>query len=137
MPITKNKNSFLTVAALLSCSKLLACGDEGSAPSIRDLHFAPNVIAVQELSAITASFVVEDPDGDANTFYVKLTGPDGATQTQGPHDIAEALKEAYVDVNFQMALLSPSAGEISFEIWATDEAEHESNRLIGTLQANQ
>jgi ABC-type amino acid transport substrate-binding protein len=122
----------MLLAALLGagCSE-----DSGAAPTIGDLTLQTTSVVVGQQATVSGQFTFSDPDGDVESFSVTVTAPTGASQTVGPQAIQNA--EGVTDGPVSLAVVfNPGvAGDYGLEVWVTDSAGNDSNRLTGTVTA--
>lgn len=126
-----------SVLLALSLAVLTAgCGDDpdaGTAPTISDLTYSPSSGTVGTQINVSGQFYFEDLDADVSGLGVELELPDGSTQSlpttapQGTRGVNAGT------IMFALAIIPPTAGTYTFEIWLTDDGANASNRLSGTL----
>ena len=125
-------------AALLVAAALLGgCSDEdpGTAPAISDLTYDPASGTAGAQVTITGQFTFSDPDADVESYTIELAGPGNLAQTIGPQVLQGAAGVNSGPITLALMLGPPVAGTYSFDVWLTDAAGNESNRLTGTFVA--
>jgi hypothetical protein len=118
---------------LVACLLLTACTDDGTPPEISALTYTPDTVTVGVASTVTGSIAFDDVDGDLSRLNVELIGPDSQL-----HSIPSANITALGDLKtgtlpFQMVFGPPTAGDYTFNIWISDDAGNDSNKLDGLL----
>jgi hypothetical protein len=112
------------------------CGeDSGTAPAISDLTLQTTSVVVGQQATVSGQFTFSDPDGDVESFSVTVTAPTGASQTVGPQAIQGAAGVTDGPVALALVFNPGVAGDYVLEVWVTDGAGNESNRLTGTVTA--
>jgi len=125
-------------AALLVAAALLGgCSDEdpGTAPAISDLTYDPASGTAGAQVTITGQFTFSDPDADVESYTIELAGPGNLAQTIGPQVLQGAAGQTSGSVGITLILTPPVAGDYTFDVWLSDVAGNESNRLTGTYTA--
>jgi hypothetical protein len=115
---------------------LAACTDDaGSAPTISNLTFGPDDVTAHQQVTIAGTFTFDDVDGDLAQLGVDVTMPDQSNQRLPMTDLRGVGLTTKGTLGFQMILVPPAAGDYAFELFVTDDEDHESNRLSGVLVA--
>jgi hypothetical protein len=123
-------------ALLFSMTMLAACTDDpGTAPTISNLTFDPETVIAGQQVTVTGTFTFDDADGDLAQLGVDVTMPDQTNQRLPMTDVRGVGETTRGTLGFQMTLVPPAVGDYQFELFLTDEEEHESNRLAGVLVA--
>ncbi|MGE0549851.1 MAG: hypothetical protein AB7O24_17050 [Kofleriaceae bacterium] len=106
----------------------------GEPPTISNLTFSPTSWVVGEQIALNASLSFHDPDGDVSELGFELRLPSGAIQPSAP-PIQGTLGQFDAGMSLAIVVVPPEPGPYSFELWVIDDAANESNRLLGTANA--
>ncbi|MEO1273535.1 MAG: hypothetical protein AAFX99_36075 [Myxococcota bacterium] len=128
-----------TLALSLLLLGATACGDEDedstTAPTISNLSYSPDTIAVGTSVNIDLGFDFSDPEADVERFAIDMTGPSGVVipAITGPVTGASGLSAGSLRV--LLALNAPVAGSYAFTLVVEDSAGNTSNGLSGTLTA--
>jgi hypothetical protein len=127
--------------ALLVTLEVLACGcaadDEGGTPpSISDLSLSPTSLSTGQQNVVTGTFAFEDDDADVLELDVDLELPDGTRQSLPATDVQDSAGDAVGTITLTLAIVPPSPGRYTFQLWLVDAAGGESNRLEGVAQAD-
>jgi hypothetical protein len=124
---------------LLAATLLFAtacASDDGTPPAITGLTYSPMTATHGVVVTVTGSFTFDDDDGDLADLHGELTLPDQTKQSLPKADIRALGDMKTGTLGFQLQALPPTVGSYKFQLWVTDDADNESNRLDGTLTAN-
>lgn len=122
------------LAALLFTS---ACAsDDGTAPAITALTYAPMTATHGVALTITGTFTFDDSDGDLAELGGDVTLPDQSKMNFQTTDIRNVGDMKQGTLGFQMQVVPPTAGMYKFSLFVTDDGGNDSNRLEGTLTVN-
>jgi len=121
-------------AALLFTS---ACAsDDGTAPAITALTYAPMTATHGVATTVTGTFTFDDDDGDLAELGGEVTLPDQSKMSFQKTDIRNVGDTKQGTLSFQLSFIPPAAGTYQFALFVTDEGGNVSNRLDGTLTVN-
>ncbi|MEE8408796.1 MAG: hypothetical protein V3T05_04255 [Myxococcota bacterium] len=124
------------VVAIAIC--LAGCGsedDSSGAPVLSNLTYSPQTITAGSLTTINGTFDFTDADADVTTFSVSVTDPTSTTTTVGPNPAQNVLGKTVGTVGFSLLLNATTAGIYALELWMTDDAGQDSNKLSGNVTA--
>ncbi len=127
----------LSLAVVVALS-LAGCGSEddiGSAPVLTNFTYGPQTITAGQATTINGTFDFTDADADANTFWASVTDLAGTPDIAGPKPARDVFGKTAGPVDFHLLLNPTSAGTYTLELWMTDDAGHESNKLSGGVTA--
>lgn len=120
----------LAFLAFAACSS-----DSGSAPEIANLTYSPMTVTTGQASVVTGSITFADTDGDLAQLGAEVTLPDASKQSLPMTDLRGVGDMTEGTLAFQLSFVPPAAGAYRFALFITDDGDHESNRLEGTITA--
>lgn len=122
--------------SLLALALVTACAsDDGAAPAIAALAYGPSTVPAGQTTVVAGTFTFTDDDGDLAELGAEITLPDGSAQQLPMTALGNVGDMTSGTLGFQLSITPPVAGAYAFALWITDDAEHASNRLTGTLTA--
>ncbi len=116
---------------------LAACAsdDAGTAPMISSLTYTPMTVTVGQATTISGSIAFDDTDGDLDQLAADVALPDGSHQMLPMTDLQNVGDMTHGTIAFAMTLVPPAAGAYAFSLWITDDGDHDSNHLDGSVTA--
>ncbi len=126
------KNIVVILALVAGCSS----SDDGAAPTITQLTFAPATVPAGQQSTVSGTFAFADEDGDAAQLGIDITLPDGTSQALPMTDLQNVGDMTSGTIGYSIFVTPPTPGSYKFVIFITDDGDNESNKLMGTLTAN-
>jgi len=129
------RSQMLSIALAVVLASACSDEDDGVAPTISALTFAPATVPVGQTTAVSGSFQFADDDGDVDQLEVAVTAPGGAAQTLPPVAIQGVAGQTAGAVTWAVQLTPPTAGDYLLDITVVDAAQHTSNTLTATIGA--
>jgi len=126
----------ILLAALVVFSFTGCSSDDGAAPTIATLVYSPMTVPSGAQSTISGTFTFQDKDGDAAQIGIDVRLPDQTMQELPLSDLQNVGEMTSGTINFAVIISPPFAGTYQFEVFIVDDADNESNHLMGSLTAN-
>ena len=129
-----------TAILLCSCLSFAACasatsGNEGTAPTISNLRFAPSSLPIGEQTTVTVNVVFNDPEGDLDQLGVEITLPDHSKHTPPMRDLQNVGTMTDGWITWALIITPPGPGICQLSVWITDVDGNTSNRLDASATA--
>jgi hypothetical protein len=135
MTFSQTLGWMVLAAALIGCGSDDEGSDRGTAPTIDALSYAPRTMTVGQQVNVSGTLSFEDPDGDLRSVAYSVTSPSGQVANAPAGALQGTSGQTMGQLQFAFAMTPPEAGQYLFDIWLTDAAGHDSNRLRGNLTA--
>ena len=115
-----------------------ACGDENVSPipALSDFTFENPAVSTGGVVQVQGSIDYVDGDGDIESLFIKVTIPNGQSQTVGPSPAEGVQGRRTGTFGFGFSLNAAASGVYVLEVWVVDQQGSPSNHVTASVTAS-